>query len=76
MSLTMIRRLILLAALGAILQGCGAHATQAAAAAVAVRPQLAFNDYPLDAAFNEEMYFSKEAASGGRTLGGGGCGCN
>ena len=27
-------------------------------------------------AFAEHMYFSREAASGGRGVGGGGCGCN
>jgi hypothetical protein len=27
-------------------------------------------------AFDEHVYFSREAASGGRGVGGGGCGCN
>ena len=31
---------------------------------------------PLTIAFDEHMYFSREAASGGRGVGGGGCGCN
>lgn len=31
---------------------------------------------PLSVAFVEHMYFSREAASGGRGVGGGGCGCN
>jgi hypothetical protein len=30
----------------------------------------------LDEAIDEHMYFSKEASSGGRSFGGGGCGCN
>ena len=30
----------------------------------------------LDDAIDEHVYFSKEASSGGRTFGGGGCGCN
>ena len=30
----------------------------------------------LDAAIDDHMYFSKEASSGGRSFGGGGCGCN
>lgn len=30
----------------------------------------------LDDAFDDHIYFSKEAASGGRGFGGGGCGCN
>ncbi len=31
---------------------------------------------PLANAFSEHMWFSREAASGGRGVGGGGCGCN
>jgi hypothetical protein len=31
---------------------------------------------PMAAAQLEHVYFSREAASGGTTVGGGGCGCN
>ena len=31
---------------------------------------------PLDLAFDEHIYFSKEASSGGQGFAGGGCGCN
>ena len=31
---------------------------------------------PLGLAFSEHVWFSREAASGGRGVGGGGCGCN
>jgi hypothetical protein len=31
---------------------------------------------PVDNALDEHVYFSKEAASGGQGVGGGGCGCN
>lgn len=30
----------------------------------------------LDGAFDDHIYFSKEASSGGSSFGGGGCGCN
>jgi hypothetical protein len=30
----------------------------------------------LEAATDDHIYFSKEASSGGRGFGGGGCGCN
>jgi len=34
-------------------------------------------DYPaLDMSIDDHVYFSKEASSGGRGFGGGGCGCN
>lgn len=31
---------------------------------------------PMQAALEDHTYFSKEASSGGRGFGGGGCGCN
>jgi hypothetical protein len=31
---------------------------------------------PLEAGIDDHIYFSKEASSGGRGFGGGGCGCN
>ncbi len=31
---------------------------------------------PLQTALNEHIYFSREASSGGRGVGGAGCGCN
>lgn len=31
---------------------------------------------PLHAAMSEHIYFSREGSSGGRGVGGGGCGCN
>ena len=31
---------------------------------------------PIEAASDDHIYFSKEASSGGRGFGGGGCGCN
>ena len=30
----------------------------------------------LEVVFSEHMWFSREAASGGASIGGGGCGCN
>ncbi|MBT3192121.1 MAG: DUF4266 domain-containing protein [Verrucomicrobia bacterium] len=31
---------------------------------------------PIDDTFSEHVYFTREASSGGRGVGGGGCGCN
>lgn len=31
---------------------------------------------PIDDALREHIYFTREAATGGRGVGGGGCGCN
>jgi hypothetical protein len=40
------------------------------------KPEMAFDVDPLDTRFMEHTYFSKEGASGGSGVGGGGCGCN
>lgn len=39
-------------------------------------PAMQADPYPIEALMNEHVYFSKEAASGGNSLSGGGCGCN
>jgi hypothetical protein len=40
------------------------------------RPSMRMDSDPLEARFTAHTYFSKEAASGGTGVGGGGCGCN
>ena len=43
---------------------------------VLAKPEMGFENDRLDASFAEHTYASKEAASGGSGVGGGGCGCN
>ncbi|HSW07948.1 DUF4266 domain-containing protein [Aquabacterium sp.] len=43
---------------------------------VLARPEMSFEADRLEAAVNNHVYSSKEAASGGNGVGGGGCGCN
>lgn len=40
------------------------------------RPEMLVEGDPLETRFDEHIYTSREAASGGRAVGGGGCGCN
>lgn len=40
------------------------------------KPQMALDPYPLQGAFQAHIYNSREAALGGSSAGGGGCGCN
>ncbi len=40
------------------------------------RPEMAFEPDPMLAGYRRHVEFSKEAASGGPVLSGGGCGCN
>lgn len=39
-------------------------------------PTMAWQPHPLAGQLDSHVYFSKEAASGGASVGGGGCGCN
>jgi hypothetical protein len=40
------------------------------------RPEMQFDADSLDAKLTQHIYDSKEAATGGNSVGGGGCGCN
>ena len=40
------------------------------------QPAMQWDADGVDAAIDDHVYFSKEASTGGRTFGGGGCGCN
>ena len=40
------------------------------------RPEMQFDADSLDAKLTQHIYDSKEAATGGNGVGGGGCGCN
>lgn len=40
------------------------------------QPQMELGSDPIDAGLDDHIYFSREASSGGRGFGGGGCGCN
>lgn len=66
-----------------IMTGCAAMLLQAGCTNVQPWERGRLADYtmkpdrdPLTEALSEHMWFSREAASGGRGVGGGGCGCN
>lgn len=40
------------------------------------KKEMQFGSAAVDDVIDDHMYFSKEASSGGRGFGGGGCGCN
>lgn len=43
---------------------------------VLARPEMQFSASPVIDGIDDHIHFSKEAATGGRGFGGGGCGCN
>ena len=56
--------------------GCGVIGTQVWERDVLSKPEMNLDEPALDHALDDHIYFSKEASSGGRSVGGGGCGCN
>jgi uncharacterized protein DUF4266 len=69
-------RLAILLGLTLAACGCSAPGVKPWQREILARPAMALNAEPIDAAIDDHIYFSKEAASGGRSFGGGGCGCN
>jgi hypothetical protein len=58
------------------ISGCGTIGVKPWQRELLAKKEMALDANPLDAAIDDHVYFSKEAASGGRGFGGGGCGCN
>ena len=59
-----------------LLSGCSSVGVQPWERDVLAREDMQLVVDPLEAATDDHIYFSKEATSGGRGFGGGGCGCN
>jgi hypothetical protein len=65
------------AAVASLISGCSSIKPVAAwEKADLARPEMTFESDVLDAKFTDHIYFSREAATGGSGVGGGGCGCN
>jgi hypothetical protein len=56
--------------------GCSSFGVQPWERGILARDDMAVDNAPLDSAFDDHIYFSKEASSGGQGFSGGGCGCN
>ncbi len=66
-----------LALVAAGLSGCGALTPpQAWEKGNLAKPEMTMGGDPLEQRYQQHIYTSKEAASGGYGVGGGGCGCN
>jgi hypothetical protein len=58
------------------LGGCASMGVNVWERDVLAKPTMQFDANANDHALDDHIYFSKEASSGGRGFGGGGCGCN
>jgi len=56
--------------------GCSSMGVEPWDREVLAKAEMQLTTDPLEAATDDHIYFSKEASSGGRGFGGGGCGCN
>lgn len=56
--------------------GCSSMGVEAWDRDVLAKSEMQLTTDAIEAATDDHIYFSKEASSGGRGFGGGGCGCN
>ena len=68
--------LCLAAAAGILLSGCAMQPPEPWQKGNLAKREMSLIADPLDETFMQHIYFSKESASGGSSVGGGGCGCN
>ncbi len=62
--------------LAAALPACSSMGVEPWERDVMAKEEMQLTTDPVEAATDDHIYFSKEASSGGRGFGGGGCGCN
>ena len=65
-----------IAVLLALASGCSSMGVEPWERDILAREEMQLTTDPVEAAIDDHIYFSKEASSGGRGFGGGGCGCN
>lgn len=70
------QKMLILLLLTGVMSGCSALGVKPWERDLLAKKAMLPDAYPLEAAVDDHTYFSKEAATGGRGFGGGGCGCN
>lgn len=63
-------------ALMVLASGCSTMGVEPWERDILAKEEMQLTTDPIEAAIDDHIYFSKEASSGGRGFGGGGCGCN
>jgi hypothetical protein len=59
-----------------LVSGCSSLGVQPWERDLLAKEEMALTSSAIDSALDDHIYFSKEASSGGKGFGGGGCGCN
>lgn len=69
--------ILLISAIALLLVGgCSSMGVEVWQRDVLAKPEMQLENESIDRSIDDHIYFSKEAASGGRGFAGGGCGCN
>ena len=58
------------------MSGCASLGVEPWERDLLAKKEMSLTASPIYAALDDHIYFSKEASSGGKGFGGGGCGCN
>ena len=69
-------RILAISGTGLALAACSGMGVKPWERDLLAKPEMEMTADALDLAFDEHIYFSKEASSGGQGFAGGGCGCN
>ena len=72
----LVRKFVALVSAATFLQACSTLGVQPWERGILAKPEMALEADALTQGFDDHIYFSKEAVSGGRSFAGGGCGCN
>lgn len=67
---------LLMVAIALAVSGCSHLGVEPWEREVLARTEMKFDADAVTRGLDDHIYFSKEASSGGRSFGGGGCGCN
>ncbi len=68
--------LLSLSAATALFGGCASVGVEVWERDVLAKAEMQLDNDAVNRSLDDHIYFSKEASSGGRGFGGGGCGCN
>ena len=72
----MFSKVALISSVLVILSGCSSMGVEPWERDILAKEEMQLTVDPVEAATDDHIYFSKEASSGGQSVGGGGCGCN
>jgi len=67
---------VLLCSMLVFFSGCEIQPVKPWQRGILAKPEMQLVADELENFLDEHIYFSKEAATGGQSIGGGGCGCN